>query len=201
MLTEIQIFGQITSWLEIFAMLTGLAGVWLTIKENIWCFPVGIVNVTLFAWLFFTPGIQLYADALLQCIYVLLLFYGWLNWAEKNNKKEKLSPVKITIVTAIKVAIVSIIGAVILAFFLQKYTNASYPWLDSILTCSSLAAQWMIAKKKIENWVVWIAVDIIYIPLYIVKHLPLTAFLYFIFLVLAIIGYQDWKKNISYREH
>ena len=201
MLTEIQIFGQITSWLEIFAMLTGLAGVWLTIKENIWCFPVGIVNVTLFAWHFFTPGIQLYADALLQCIYVLLLFYGWLNWAEKNNKKEKLSPVKITIVTAIKVAIASIIGAVILAFFLQKYTNASYPWLDSILTCSSLAAQWMIAKKKIENWVVWIVVDIIYIPLYIVKHLPLTAFLYFIFLVLAIIGYQDWKKNISYREH
>ena len=199
MLTEIQIFGQITSWLEIFAMLSGLAGVWLTIKENIWCFPVGIVNVTLFAWLFFTPGIQLYADALLQCIYVLLLFYGWLNWAEKNNKKEKLSPVKITIVTAIKVAIASIIGAVILAFFLQKYTNASYPWLDSILTCSSLAAQWMIAKKKIENWLIWVLVNIMYIGIYLYKDLWLYSVLFFIYLILAISGYLTWRKSLKFQ--
>ena len=80
MLNEISIWGQVTSWLEIAAMLTGIAGVWLTARQNILCFPIGIINVVLYAWLFFSPGIQLYADALLQCIYVFLLIYGWMQW-------------------------------------------------------------------------------------------------------------------------
>jgi nicotinamide mononucleotide transporter len=87
-----------------------------------------------------------------------------------------------------------------MAVFLQEFTLASYPWLDSALTCSSLIAQWMIAKKYIENWIVWIVADIIYIPLYCVKNLPLTAFLYFIFLLLAFNGYREWKKKLMFNE-
>jgi nicotinamide mononucleotide transporter len=200
MLEEIIILGQSTSWLEIIAMLTGLVGVWLTVKENIWCFPIGIINVSLYALLFLTPGVRLYADALLQTIYIILLFYGWTNWAVKKNKIEVIHPIQINKSTLIRVLILTITGTILLSFFLSEYTDASFPWLDSLLTCSSLAAQWMIAKKYIENWIVWIVVDVIYLPLYIFKQLPLTAVLYFIFLIFAWKGYKDWKKNFVINE-
>ena len=199
-MNEITLFGQSTSWLEVIAMLTGIAGVWLTMKESIWCFPIGIINVSLYAWLFISPGIRLYADALLQCIYILLLFYGWMNWADRNKKKEARHTFNIPSKTALKLFFIFLAATIVLAVFLQHYTNASYPWLDSALTCSSLAAQWMIAKKMIENWIVWIVVDIIYLPLYFVKHLPLTTILYAIFLLLAFKGFSEWKKNLIYRE-
>jgi nicotinamide mononucleotide transporter len=194
-LSEISLFGQTTSWLEIAAMLTGLAGVWLTMRQNIWCFPIGIVNVVLYAWLFFSPGIRLYADALLQCIYVLLLIYGWIRWKENEKYFERTIPLKIDSKSLSKIFLINIAATILLAGFLQKYTNASYPWLDSALTCLSLSAQWMIAKKYIENWIVWIVVDLAYLPLYLSKNLPLTAILYTLFLLMAFKGYQEWKKK------
>ena len=200
MMNEIILFGQSTSLLELIAMLTGIAGVWLTMKENIWCFPIGIINVSLYAWLFISPGVRLYADALLQCIYILLLFYGWMRWSDKNKKNEIIHPIKIKSGISIKLFLFCLISTIALALFLQKFTDASYPWLDSALTCTSLAAQWMIAKKIIENWIVWIIVDIVYLPLYLLKHLPLTAILYAIFLVLAFKGYSEWKKNLALNE-
>jgi nicotinamide mononucleotide transporter len=189
------ILGQQTSWLEIVAMVTGVAGVWLTARQNILCFPVGIVNVALYAWLFFSPGVRLYADALLQCVYVILLLYGWFRWAGKNGAR--FQPKSIGAKPAFRVFVLVFSGTLVLGFFLQKYTDASYPWLDSSLTCASLAAQWMIARKFIENWIVWIVADLIYIPLYVVKQLPLTAALYFLFLILAGLGYSEWKKKLT----
>ena len=194
MLNEISIWGQVTSWLEIAAMLTGVAGVWLTARQNILCFPIGIINVVLYAWLFFSPGIQLYADALLQCIYVFLLIYGWMQWSKQRN--ETIVPENTDSKSEVRIILFGISATLLSGYFFDNYTDASYPWLDSSLTCMSLAAQWMVAKKFIENWIVWIVADIIYIPLFLFKHLPLTAILYGIFLILAIIGYMDWKKKI-----
>jgi nicotinamide mononucleotide transporter len=185
------------SWIEIIAMLTGIAGVLLTIKQNIWCFPVGIVNVSLYAYLFLTPGIRLYADALLQCIYILLLVYGWIRW---KNDKEIPHYFNIGKKSSLKLLLIFILSTIIISLFFQEYTNASLPWLDATLMCGSLAAQWMIAKKYIENWIIWIAVNVIYLPLYIYKELYLTAFLYFIFLLLALAGYKEWKKYFERRE-
>jgi nicotinamide mononucleotide transporter len=182
-MNEIHFLGQRTNLMELSAMLTGIAGVWLTIRENTWCFPV-----------------RLYADALLQCIYVFLLLFGWVRWANKNKGTKAIHPVIIKPKIKKKLLIIFVLSTFIMAVFLQEFTLASYPWLDSALTCSSLIAQWMIAKKHIENWIVWIVVDIIYIPLYIVKNLPLTAFLYFIFLLLALNGYREWKKKLMFHE-
>ena len=176
-------------------MLTGLAGVWLTIRQSIWCFPTGIVNVALYAWLFFSPGIQLYADALLQCVYVFLLVFGWIRWTESQKNAARVSPQKIDSKNLSKLFLVNLFATILLASFLQRFTNASYPWLDSTLTCLSLSAQWMIAKKYIENWIVWIVVDIAYLPLYYFKHLPLTAILYGLFLLMAFRGYNEWKRK------
>lgn len=191
----ISLFGQTTSWLEIVAMLTGLAGVWLTIRQNIWCFPIGIVNVGLYAWLFFSPGIRLYADALLQCIYVFLLIYGWIRWKENEKFFEHAVPIKINTTVLSKLFLLNIAATIFLSLFLQEYTNASFPWLDSALTCLSLSAQWMVAKKYIENWIVWIIVDVAYLPLYLSKQLPLTAILYAVFLLMAFKGYYTWKNK------
>ncbi len=176
-------------------MLTGLAGVLLTMRQNIWCFPIGIINVILYAWLFFSPGIRLYADALLQCIYVVLLIYGWMQWKENKKIFENSYPVKIDSKILSKLFLINVAATILLAAFLQKFTDASYPWMDSALTCLSLSAQWMIAKKYIENWIVWIIVDLAYLPLYLSKHLPLTTVLYFLFLLMAFKGYKEWKQK------
>jgi nicotinamide mononucleotide transporter len=193
---EFSILGQSTSILELIAALAGVAGVYLTIRQTVWCFPVGIINVVLYAVLFFSPGIQLYADALLQCIYVVLLVYGWFKWTTKSEQKAT-TPVRIHSTTGLKLFIITAICTCMLALFLQSNTNASFPWIDSALTCSSLAAQWMIAKKYIENWILWIVIDFCYLPLYSLKHLPFTVILYAVFLLLAVKGYRDWKLTMS----
>ena len=174
-------------------MLTGIIAVWLTVKQNILCFPIGIINVILYAYLFYSPSVRLYADGGLQIIYIILLIIGWRNWGKKRNTKEHsvfLTPGK----TGIYLTALVIIFSVLLGYILQKYTNASFPWLDAALTSISLAAQWMIAKRYIENWILWIIADIVYIPLYFIKGLPLTTWLYTLFLFLAIKGYADWLK-------
>ena len=189
------LFSQTISYLEVLGILTGLAGVWLTIKKNILCFPVGIVNVAIYAYLFFDPSVRLYADAILQINYLILLIYGWLNWKNKENNSETLVRTKEPMMkTAI---LISIPAFIMLSLFLQNFTNASLPWLDSGLTVLSLLAQWMIARKLLQNWIIWIVVDAIYVPLYFYKNLPLTSMLYSVFLLLAIKGYFDWKKNIN----
>ncbi len=189
---EFSILGQPTSLLEIAGLLTGIASVWLTVRQDILCFPIGIINVLIYAFLFSSNGIRLYADAFLQIIYLILLIYGWIRW--KKNKIEINFPISINSFFLTRLLVFCIPAFFILGLFLANYTNASLPWLDAILTIISLAAQWMIAKKMIENWALWIAVNIVYVPLYIYKGLHLTAILYFIFLLLAFKGLSEWKK-------
>lgn len=189
---EFSILGQSTSLIEIAGLLTGIASVWLTVRQDILCFPIGIINVLIYAFLFSSNGIRLYADAFLQIIYLILLIYGWIRW--KKNKIEINFPISINSFFLTRLLVFCIPAFFILGLFLANYTNASLPWLDALLTIISLAAQWMIAKKMIENWALWIAVNIVYVPLYIYKGLHLTAILYFIFLVLAFKGLSEWKK-------
>lgn len=190
-------WGQWISFLELTAMLSGVAGVWLTMKQNVWCFPVGMLNVSLYAILFFTPGIRLYADALLQCAYLGLLIYGWYMWSGKKTEKKVEAPTYMQKAEWTKAILISLPATIILGAFLSTFTNADLAWIDSPLTVISLLAQWMIAKKKIENWLLWIVANSFYIPLYIYKDLPLTAFLYFLFLLLALKGWREWKQNLS----
>lgn len=189
---EFSILGQSTSLLEIAGLVTGIISVWLTVRQNILCFPTGIINVLIYAFLFSSSGIRLYADAFLQIVYLILLIYGWIRW--KKNKIEINFPISINSFFLIRLLVFCIPLFLILGLFLVNYTNASLPWLDALLTVISLAAQWMIAKKMIENWILWIVVNTIYIPMYIYKGLHLTSILYFIFLLLAIKGFGEWKK-------
>ena len=190
----IEIFGEHITWIEIAGTLFGILGVVLTIKQNIFCFPAGIINVSLYAYLFFVS--KLYSDAVLQIIYIILLVYGWMQWKNKTASSEL--PVSKTERGLLFVLLTTGAGAAFfLGTFLHNKTDASLPYLDAATTVMSLIAQWMIAKKKIENWILWIAADVIYTGMYIYKSLYLTSVLYFIFIILAIIGYLEWKKNLK----
>ncbi|MBP6533155.1 MAG: nicotinamide mononucleotide transporter [Bacteroidia bacterium] len=191
-MTEITVFGQPSSLTEVFGIITGILGVWFTIRRNILCFPLGIVNVIIYAFMFSSEGIRLYADAILQCIYLLLLIYGWIQWKKSRKTFDTFYyPAKLF---TTKLIYISFLAYFLLAFFLQEFTKASLPWLDSALTILSLVAQWMIARKLIANWIIWIIVNSVYIPLYFYKGLPLTSVLYLIYLLLAVKGFMDWKK-------
>ena len=192
MTTSFILFGQETSALEIIGFITGVLGVWLTIRRKILCFPIGIINVLIYAYLFQSENVRLYADALLQIIYLILLIYGWMVWNRSKNEKEEIRTVSILL--AKKLVIIGVLSTIALGVFLSHYTNASLPYLDAILTIISLIAQWMIAKKMIENWLLWIVENTIYIPLYLYKGLAFTSILYLLFLILAINGWYNWRK-------
>jgi nicotinamide mononucleotide transporter len=189
-----EIFGEHITWIEITGTIFGILGVWLTIKQNIFCFPAGIVNVALYAILFFKS--KLYSDAALQIIYIVLLVYGWMQWRKKESRKRMPvanteQPLKILL------AVLGVGATFILGTFLYSKTDAALPYFDALTTVMSLIAQWMIARRKIENWILWIAADVIYVGMYVYKELYLTSGLYFIFILLAVKGYMEWKKSLN----
>ena len=179
--------------LEIVGFISGFAGVFLTVKKNKWCFPIGIINVILSCFLFYES--RLYADSLQQLVYIPLLIVGWLNWNANTNDDfivERLNKKEIVIYFSLFLS-----SGLLLGYLLKKFSNASFPWIDSLATTASFLAQYLIAKKKIENWIVWIAVNIVYIAVYLQKDLELYAVLYLVYLILAIQGYYQWRKHLT----
>ncbi len=191
----LQLFGEQLSFVELTGTIFGIIGVWLTVKKNILCFPAGIINVALYAWLFFQS--RLYADALLQIVYIILLIYGWYQWLYGKKNDTALDVTKTSSGMLSLLFLLCIISTVGIGIFFRYNTDASLPYLDALTTSISLIAQWMIARKKIENWLLWIVADVIYVGMYVYKHLYLTSLLYFIFIILAIIGWQQWKKDVQ----
>ena len=178
--------------LEIVGFISGFAGVFLTVKKNKWCFPIGIINVILSCFLFYES--RLYADSLQQLVYIPLLIVGWLNWNTNTNDEfivEQLHKKEIIIYFSLFVS-----SGILLGYLLKTFSNASFPWIDSLATTASFLAQYLIAKKKIENWIVWMAVNVVYIIIYLQKDLELYAVLYIVYLILAIQGYYQWRKHL-----
>lgn len=186
---------QQTSLLEWVGTISGFICIYLAAKENIWNWPVSIISVLAYSIVFYES--KLYGDAVLQFYFLSTAFYGWYYWLKKKTAKEK--PVErisgkqwLYIVGGI------LILTVLLGLFLSKYTDTDVPYIDGFCTAMSFAAQLLMTRKILQNWILWIVVDICYVPLYIHKHLSLTAVLYFVLIILAIIGYLDWRK--TYRE-
>jgi nicotinamide mononucleotide transporter len=178
---------------EAAAVLLTLASVIFQIYQNIWGWPTTIAGVALYAVLFYHE--RLYADMCLQAIYITLAIYGWYQWLHggeaKSERKVSNAPVR---VMAIAFAI-GAVSSVILGFTFRYATNAALPFLDSTLTSYSLVAQWMLTRKYLENWIVWIVVDVVYVGMFIFKHLYMTAGLYVVFIASCTWGYIQWKKS------
>jgi nicotinamide mononucleotide transporter len=171
----------------------GILSVWLTTRENVWCWPTGLVNVGLFIIVF--AQAKLYADMGLQVVYVALCLYGWYEWLHGGPGHGALRVSRTPRAAGLALAGAGTVFAIVLGAALGRHTDAALPFLDSTTTSFSLVAQWMQTRKWLETWVVWIAVDVVYVGMYVYKQLHLTAVLYTIFLALAVMGRRAWIKS------
>lgn len=178
--------------LEAASVVTGAVCVWLTVRENVWNFPISLANVSLFCVLFF--GARLYADAGLQVVYFVLSIIGWHLWLHGGERGTAL---RISRVGAGQARVVAVCGvALTLALWLTLHrVGGSASFFDALTTSISLCAQWLLNRKHVESWYAWIAADLIYIPLYAYKELYLTAGLYTVFLVMAVMGLMHWRAT------
>lgn len=186
------------SAIEWLGAISGLLCVWLTAKERISSFPIGLINIGFFAYMFFDA--KLYADATLQIAFFLpLTLYGWYVWLHgKQNSKSVAVTRDISKSELVTSVCTFVTGSVIWAFILAKFTDAAVPWIDAPLAMASIVAQLLLSRKVIQNWLVWIVVDVFSIGMYAYKGLNITAVLYAVFLCIAVKGFLDWRKEQTY---
>jgi nicotinamide mononucleotide transporter len=180
--------------LEPIATLTGLISVWLNAKENVWGWVWALVNVGLYAYIFWES--KLYADAGLQGVFGASSLYGIWEWTRGGTAKTLHPVTRTPIFEAILLTLFIGIVTASLGWYLATQTQDPRPWIDAALTAGSLAAQYQLARKRLENWLVWIAVDILYVVLYLDQQLYYTSFLYFAYIGIAVWGYRAWKQGM-----
>jgi len=184
-------FNQTTP-LEWIGALTGIACVYLAAIQNIWNWPVAIISVMAYTIVFYKS--MLYGDAGLQIYFLGTSIYGWYFWIKKKERNEK----PVTSLNAKEysfIILATLILSLLLGLFLKKFTPTNVPYIDGFCTAVSFIAQILMTRKILQNWALWIFVDICYVPLYIYKNLYVTAILYIILLVLAWMGHLDWQKE------
>lgn len=179
---------------ETLGFVTGAACVYLVVKESIWNFPLGIANNIFFLVLF--AGTRLYADAGLQIVYIALGVQGWYLWLRGGENRSALH---ITRASARQLAVLGLLVLICTAALVMvlRLAKGAAPIMDSFTTVLSLAAQYLLNSKKIENWLLWILADVIYVWLYVSRGLHLTAILYAVFLILCIAGWVNWRRILA----
>jgi nicotinamide mononucleotide transporter len=179
--------------LEITGALFGILGVWLTIQESKWCFLVGIINVLITAYLVY--DLKLYADTLQQFVYFVLLILGWINW-NRNVSEPALKISSLSNRYVFQMALIFIFGSMLLYFLLKNFTDAALPFWDSTATTICFIAQYLVAKKKIENWYLWLIANVMYIVIYYVKGMEYYSILSAIYFIQAVVGLWQWRKKL-----
>ena len=186
-----------TSWGEVLGFVTGVLTVWLVVRQHIANWAVGIVNVVVLGLIFLDGG--LYADASLQIVYVVLGLYGWWAWlyGGENRTERLVQRTSRGEWAGVAVGIVAATG--VMTWVLVSFTESTVPFWDALTTALSLAATYGQCRKLVESWVLWITVDLIYVPLYAYKGLYLTGALYVIFLGLCVAGLRAWRRDLAGR--
>ena len=184
--------------LEVTAVAFGIVSVWLSTRQHIASWPTAIVNVSLFFIIFARE--RLYADMGLQVVYFSLSVYGWYEWKFGGAGRTELPVSRATRRDALLVIPAGIAGTAILGTILARRTDAALPYLDSATTVTSLIAQWLMTRKVLENWVVWIVVDVVYIAMFLSRGLALTSVNYAVYLGLALLGFVQWRRSLVARQ-
>ncbi|MBI1753674.1 MAG: nicotinamide mononucleotide transporter [Acidobacteria bacterium] len=183
------------SFMEVFGFITGAACVALLVRQSIWNWPLGIANNLVFIVLFYRTG--LYADVGLQGFYIAISLYGWWHWLHGGRDHGKLAVSRIRPLAGLLLALAVAALTATLAWLLRRYTNSTVPVLDSLITALSLVAQFMMTRKWIENWPVWIAANCLSVGLLIYKGLYVASALYAVYQVLCVLGLREWRRELN----
>lgn len=183
-----------TNWIEVLGTVLSIIYLYLSIKQRIGLWLFGFLCSLLYVIVFFQA--KFYADMSLQFYYLAVSIYGWFSWKGKSKKAESVLAIS---KTSIKSGIEMFFIAVVIYFFyyyiLSQFTDSPLPRADSFTTSLSIIATWMLARKKLEHWLLWIVVDSVSAGLYIYKGLYITSILFVIYTIMAIVGYYQWRRS------
>lgn len=180
------------SWLEAVAVFFGLASVYYSIKENILVFPTGIISTLIYVWICLKVG--LYADMGINAYYFSMSIFGWYVWSHPKPGKTVVPVTWMNGREILQSLVLFLLAYGLLYYLLHYYTDSDVPRWDSFTTASAFVGMWLMAKKKVENWIAWIITDLVSVPLYFYKGLMLTSFQFFVFTVLAVMGLIAWIR-------
>ncbi|WP_460612955.1 nicotinamide riboside transporter PnuC [Hymenobacter seoulensis] len=180
--------------LEWVAVLTGFACVWLAARESLWNFPVAIVSCGLYVLVYYRA--QLFSDSFLQTMFIALSLYGWYEWLYGGRSRTPLQVSRTSRLEWLGCTGFVLAYTLGVGYYLQHHTKAALPHWDSFTTAMSLAAQYLLMRKRLENWWLWVLVDIIYVPILWYKQLYPTSALYALYLGLAVYGYIEWRRTL-----
>jgi len=186
------LYGLATTPLELISFLLSVITVVLNIRQTHWAWLFAIVSSATYAFVFFDA--RLYGDMGLQGVFIAVSVWGWYQWLRGGEQHSALAVTRADAALWRKGIAAWLIGFALLAWFLATWTNTDVPYIDGFLTAGSLVGQVLLSRKKVENWTVWIVVDVLYVGLYVHKDLYLTAVLYAVFVVLAAIGLRAWSR-------
>ncbi|OZG74190.1 aminotransferase [Hahella sp. CCB-MM4] len=184
-----------SSPIEIIASIAGFICVYLIIKRNIWCWPVGLLQVSLYIIVFYDA--KLYSDVALHGIYVVMQIYGWWYWLQGQDQDHDIIVLPSTTTAILVWVVVAVLGSFGLGYVMSTYTDAALPYPDAYTTVASLVAQWLLSRRFLVNWVFWITVDVVAIGVYWQKGLYPTVLLYSAFLIMATTGFFVWMRRFQ----
>ncbi len=184
---------------EIIGTVLGVIGVWLMIRQNIWGWPVGLVQVAVYAWVFYEA--KLYSDTILQVLFFALQAYGWGHW-KSGGKDGSLGQLALPVSRLSGPVIAGWIAlgtglTVGWGWFMHRTTDAALPWWDAFILVFSLIAQWLQARKNIECWPGWLLVNTVALGVYWAKDLQLTSGLYLVFWAMSLWGWREWRQSMN----
>lgn len=183
-----------TSWAEVLGFGTGALSVWLAARQNVLNWPLGLLNVAVLGLVFLES--RLYADAALQVVFVALQGYGWWAWRHGSREHGALSVSTTSRPEWLGLIAAGLLATASLGWLLHRHTDSTVPFWDASTTSLSLLAIYGQSRKRVESWWLWIAVDLVYIPLYAAKQLYLTSLLYVVFLGLCVLGLRAWRRAL-----
>jgi nicotinamide mononucleotide transporter len=185
------------SALELIAVAASIAGIWLTTRRKVWCWPVVLLSTVLYGVVFYRS--KLYSDMLLQGLFAAFTLYGWWAWTRGVKDEGEVIVLRISRAAGVAGLAAGAAGSAALGYAMARYTDASIPHVDAMLSSFSLVAQYWTTRRYIENWWLWIVVDIIYTAVFVFKELYLTAGLYAFLIFLAVLGLREWRAALAKR--
>lgn len=184
-------------YLELVGVFFGLLSVWFAKKDNILVFPTGLISTSIYAYLLWQWS--LLGDSMINVYYFIMSIYGWYHWTRQKDNVDEF-PISLMTKkekgTSIIIFVVTVIFVVLVYLYFDKFTSW-YSYLDTVLTGIFFVGMWLMAKRKIENWIFWIVGDLLSIPLYLAKGYTFTSLQYIVFTIIAVYGYLEWRKILN----